>query len=158
MRIVVLAVLVFGCHALYDIIYTPTLDHHTFEGHTPESYRWKIASGNTLFGPKKAVQVMGQTETWHKCQTLCANNATCMSFDWAGSNATCHYEKTCYFRTDQYFEPKPNGAHNPCNHTCGHKIGATPPPTPAPPPTPPPTPAPPTPAPKPPLGYQPNIV
>lgn len=122
---------------------------HTFEGHTPESQQWEVVNLNAVSGKHlkdAGVWSPGTTNSFEECKDLCAKNSSCNSCDWAGDidvkKKACGFKNICYFRSDDYWSPVPNGH---CNHTAGHKVAAPSPPSP-------------TPKPKPPLGFQPNIV
>ena len=121
---------------------------------------WRIEHRNAVSGRSNLdsphVWRAGRTPTMAACQSLCANNKTCNSFDWAGTSSEeypCSAALSCYFRSDRVFKPKSDTK---CNHTCGTRIKPDPlPPRPLPPVLPP---LPPPPATHPPLGHQPNIV
>ena len=115
------------------------------EWHTPDSVQWQIVNQNAVSGPRlkdPGVILVGQTDTWQDCQSLCDANVSCDIFDWAGPEKKCAFNRNCYFREDGIWKPTANGQ---CNHTAGKKLGPTPPPTPGAPT--PPTPAKPTPPP-----------
>jgi hypothetical protein len=87
---------------------------------------WRIEHQNAVSGRSNLdsphVWVAGRTPTMAACQSLCANNKTCNSFDWAGADSEdypCSAALSCYFRSDRVFDPKHNDK---CNHTCGTRI------------------------------------
>ena len=130
----------------------------TFEGHTPynqpANWSWQTVDLCTVCSARArdpTVTNMGEMNSADECQTACAKNSSCMSYDFATGNRSglkCGRLHHCYFRSDTVFQPSQGSA---CTDVAGRKAA----PTPAPAPTPPPTPLPP---PKPPLGYQPNVV
>jgi hypothetical protein len=160
------------CAAAYRCVWTTS----AFSRGGPFFAQNLVSGGVELHSPH--VWVAGtDVPSVEACQALCEKNETCNAFDYAASfgpdaggacdasignwdtcdgTAACGYRRTCYFRNDHFWSPKPNGA---CNHTCGIRV--TPEKNPPAPPTPPAPPLPPLPPPppvKPPLGYQPNIV
>lgn len=80
----------------------------------------------------------GTTNSFEECQSLCAQNSSCVACDWAGDvdigDGNCHWKTICYFRSDKYWAPHKNGK---CNHTAARKVGGPVPPTPPSPPSPP---------------------
>lgn len=106
------------------------------------SLTWETVNLDNLYDQHirdPGVYLMGQVDTLEECQTACASNSSCKSFDWAGDvslRGHCRLIKNCYLRSDNIWVVKPN-TH--CNHSAGRKMF-------------------PPPKPKPPMGYQPNIV
>eukprot|EP00051_Salpingoeca_urceolata_P035879 m.31809 g.31809 ORF g.31809 m.31809 type:complete len:655 (+) comp9844_c0_seq2:42-2006(+) len=111
-----------------------------------EKWSWEVVKGDIVEGKQlhdPHVWVAGKTDSLEACQALCAPNASCLSCDWAGSDAkNCGFAKYCYFRSDTVFNPVTG---TPCHHVAARKATPLPPP-------------PPRPTPNPPLGYQPNLV
>jgi hypothetical protein len=85
------------------------LTMHTFEGHTPESYRWEFANASCVVGERSTdpgVWHYGKTDNAQECQDACAKNASCIAFDWCvgqrpkAKKSKCSRHHNCWFRAD----------------------------------------------------------
>lgn len=122
---------------------------YSYDGFTPESTQWEVVDKSAVSGPHltgPSVWSPGTTDSFEECQSLCAQNTSCVACDWAGDgDPACLGKKICNFRSDDHWQPRDTSL---CTHRSARKIDGRAQAAPAPR----------TPTLNPPLGYQPNII